>query len=148
MRIGIAIAAILLLVTVGCGERGGNGQQQANGLPVSASPQGNQAYHSDVNRNAWRNGYISSCVWGGQARAARGTGTNPRDADFWPYCTCVVDRVMAGVETARLESLRFGAREQAVAAQCAREHGLRPDPQVSEDVGGPFPDLAPESSRP
>ena len=61
-------------------------------------------------------------------------------ADFQPYCTCLIDRLIANVATARLESLQFGAREQAVAAQCARENGLRPDPRVIEDVGGPFPD--------
>jgi len=77
---------------------------------------------------------------GAQRRAALGTGSNPAGADFQPYCTCFVDRLIDGVETIGLESLSLGRREQAIAAQCARARGLRPDAEAIREVGGPFPD--------
>lgn len=113
-----------------------------NGQTRSAAPADNQTshYYGAANRNAWRLANIASCESGRERRTPGGESRNAAGSAFQPYCTCFIDRVMARHATGELEELQFGVREQAVAATCARENGLPPDPRVTEDVGGPFPD--------
>lgn len=138
------IVIVAFPLAAGCEQQAGNGQTQvqANG-PAMAAPlpeNGVNTYAGAIDRRNWRTANIATCSWGAQRRATQGAGTNPAGANFQPYCTCFIDRIIANVETTQLESLQFGARDQAIAAQCARESGLRPDPRIIEDVGGPFPD--------
>jgi hypothetical protein len=137
-RVLIVLAAIP--ATINCGQQAGNQQRQTQaGLSAENRFYDNEiGYAGAVDRRNWRGANIFVCARDRQIREAGEAGSDWAGTRFRPYCACLVDRVMANVETARLESLEFGAREQAIAAQCAREHGLRPDPHQS--LGGPFPD--------
>ncbi|HTU13541.1 MAG TPA: hypothetical protein VMG08_21810 [Allosphingosinicella sp.] len=133
MRIVLALAALLPVFVAGCGDRSGNGQNQAAqnaaGLPTPgprpapnpvAGSSGDQAF-----RQSFRDVGIATCVSSAQSRAAQGGGPPP-GTDFRPACTCYIDRVMAGLNADQLAQLRPGPREQAIIQQCGREHGLIP----------------------
>lgn len=137
------ITATLLLAAGGCGQRGGDGQNQtqANDLPTAHTPPANKAPVSEpAIRAMYRTTSIATCVEGRRRRAGRNEGSNPAGTDFRPYCTCFIDRVMSSLTTDQLEGTAFGAREQPIAARCARENGLLPDTSFIEEAGG-MPDF-------
>lgn len=137
------LTATVFLAAAGCGQQGGNGpnQAQSNGLPAAGPLAGNRAHMSEQPYRAiYRTANLASCVEGRRRRAARNEGSNPAGTDFRPYCTCFIERVMSSLTTDQLGSTAFGAREQPIAAQCAREIGLRPDPRFIDEGGG-MPDF-------
>jgi hypothetical protein len=122
------IALVLLAVTLaGCGQRQQNGQANATALPTpgprpSGSPGSVAGSSFDQGfRQSYRSAGISTCVSGARARAPQVPQSN-----FETYCTCFIDRSMAGLSVDQLTSLQPGPREQAIAEQCARESGLAP----------------------
>jgi len=118
----IAVAAAMLLALAACNQRGGNEQNQAGGLPTpGARPGGNSS--ADLNsdqsfRQSYRSLNIGTCVNGARTQG----GARVAGIDFRPYCTCFVDRSMAGLSVEQLTSLQPGAREERIAEQCAREN--------------------------
>lgn len=127
MRIALA-AAIVLAGLGGCNQGGGNAQSNAGGLPTpgarpgsSADAGGNQSA-----RAAYRRVNVESCIGAARARSER-ERNSALGQDFRPYCTCAVDGLMEGRSMAELASLRPGPREQQIAAQCGREHGMLVD---------------------
>jgi hypothetical protein len=132
MRIVVALA-ILIVTLAGCGQRPGQNDQNAAGLPTPGPrPGGNQVADQNSDR-AFRQGYrdlnIATCISSAQSRAAQGDGAPP-GTDFRPACTCYIDRAMAGLSVEQLSRLEPGPREQAILEQCAREHGF------AENTGG------------
>ncbi len=135
MRIAIALAAILSATLAGCGQRPDTGQDGQNragasqrpGLPTPGPrPDGNTSADlgsDQAFRQSYRELNLATCISSARARAAQGTGAPP-GTDFRRFCTCSVDRTMAGLSVEQLTELRPSPREQAIAEQCARESGL------------------------
>lgn len=119
----IVLAAALLATLAGCNRDGGNAQSNAGGLPTPPSrPPGNGSADlasDETFRQSYRTINIETCVRSGQQRVARSGRTPP---DFRAYCTCSIDRLMAGLSVEQLTSLRPGPREERLAEQCARAH--------------------------
>ena len=138
MRLVLALAFILPVTLAGCGQSGGNGQNAAaqnaaGGLPTpgprpapapvpAPSPGGGSSFDQGF-RQSYRSTAVESCIASARTSAPEGV---PAGTDFRVVCTCYVDRVMADLNTEQLTQLRPGPREQAIAARCGEEHGLRP----------------------
>lgn len=126
MRIALAL---LIAALAGCGQRPENGQTNATGLPTpgprppaSSASSGSAGSSFDQGfRQSYRSSAISTCISGTRARAPQVPVAN-----FQNYCTCFVDRSMAGLSVEQLTNLQPGPREQAIAEQCMRESGLVP----------------------
>ena len=130
MRRLIAIAAIVTALA-GCGQRQendrANGQNEA-GLPTPGPRPGGSNASTDLSadqgfRQTYRTININSCISAARARAARENNAPP-GTDYRAYCTCAVDRLMAGRTMEELTALRPGPREQQIAEACGREHGM------------------------
>lgn len=137
MRRLIVLAAIAAALA-GCGQRpensGANAQNEA-GLPTpgprpSGSNTGTDLSAEQSLRQSYRTININSCISAARARAVRENNA-PAGTDYRPYCTCAVDRLMAGRTMEELTRLRPGPREQEIAEICGRENGMLIDSGAS-----------------
>lgn len=129
MRVPLAAAALFALVLAGCGQRSGSDLRnelgnRGSGLPTpGARPAGNGSTDlasDQAFRQSYRTINIGTCVSGARQQG----GAAVAGVDFRPYCTCFIDRSMAGLSVEQLTRINPGPREEAIAEQCAREHGL------------------------
>ena len=134
MRILFAAALVVAALTA-CQPRTGSDLKNELAARDSALPTpprrpptgaGEQLSSSDQSsRQTFRTVNIQSCVDGARARATSNPNIPP-GTDFRPYCTCFIDRVMAGLSMDELNRLSAGPREDRIMQQCAREHGFLP----------------------
>lgn len=124
MRIALAAAA-LLAVLAGCNQGSGNTQGNAGGLPTPGPRPGGSADSGGDQgaRQAYRRLNVESCIAAARTRAER-ERNSAMGQDFRPYCECAVDGLMEGRSLEELARFRPGPREQQVARQCGREHGM------------------------
>lgn len=141
MRIPIAAAAFLALAA--CGQRSGadlkNDLSGRSGLPTPPSRPSGDA-RADLSSDAtFRRNYrsinIQTCINSSRTQSV-GNPNIPAGTDFRPYCTCFIDRSMAGLTVDQLANINPGPREERIAQQCAREQGFAPDGAGALDAGG------------
>jgi hypothetical protein len=122
MRIALAAAALFALSLAACGQRSGgdlrNELGNRSGLPTPGERPANDPGSDQAFRQSYRTINIATCVNGARQQG----GAAVASVDFRPYCTCFIDRSMAGLSVDQLTSLRPGPREERIADQCAREH--------------------------
>lgn len=128
MRITLAaalLASCLAATLAGCNRDGGNAQN--SGLPTPGARPGNNSSADPNSEQAFRQSYrsinIETCISAARTRAQR-ERNSALGMDFRPYCTCSVDRLMANRSVEELTRLQPGPREQAIAQECGREHGM------------------------
>src|SRR6218665_2735908 len=133
----IASAALLAMALAACGQRSDNGQNMAGNSslpgprpatpPAGGSTPGPSSYQEGYQRGlrqSYRASALAGCASSFQQRAAQ--ENVQLNVDVQALCTCIIDRMMAGVTADQLVNLRPGPREQEISLQCAREHGLAP----------------------
>ena len=143
MRITLAAAALFALALAACGQRSGGDLRnelgkRESGLPTPGERPGNgstDAGSDQAFRQSYRTINIATCVNGARTQG----GAAVASVDFRPYCTCFIDRSMAGLSVDQLTSLQPGPREERIADQCAREHGLGDEPATAADDAGGAP---------
>ena len=109
MRVGLAIAALLVLQGCGGGTADGNAQQSAVG--------GFAKGFDDGFRKSFREKFIEQCV-----ASASHSG---KAIDFKPVCTCAADGIMAGKTVRQLMDGPTDAEQEAVLKKCAAEHPVK-----------------------
>ncbi|HYD12437.1 MAG TPA: hypothetical protein VEC11_06290 [Allosphingosinicella sp.] len=127
------LAAALLAITLSaCGQRSGSDLRnelggRQSGLPTPPARPSSDARADLSSDQSFRRNYrtvkIQACVNASRTQSA-GNPDIPSGTDFRPYCTCFVDRLMAGLSIDQLINFREGPREEGIAEQCAREHGF------------------------
>ncbi|MCW3847244.1 hypothetical protein OF829_08320 [Sphingomonas sp. LB-2] len=107
MRMGLAIAALLVLQ--GCGG-GGGGAADGNSASGSSFAQG----FDDGFKKSFRQKFVEQCV-----STASQSG---KAVDFTPICSCVADGVMKGKTVRQLMDGPSDAEQEAVLKACQAKH--------------------------
>ena len=145
MRILFAAAFVVASLTA-CAPRTGSdlknelGSRQS-GLPTPprrpSAGAGQQPSSSDqAFRQTYRTVNIQTCINASRSQAASNPDIPP-GTDFRPYCTCFIDRSMAGLSVDQLTRLNPGPREERISLECAREYGLLPAGAGLDEGAGP-----------
>ena len=109
MRVGLAIAALLVLQGCGDGTNDGNAQNGAAG--------GFAQGFDDGFRKSFREKFVEQCV-----ASANQSG---KAVDFKPVCGCAADGIMAGKTVRQLMDGPTDAEQEAVLKKCAAEHPVK-----------------------